>query len=339
MKRFLISGICLACVVTLAGCTAKPATQTLTALDNQLDRVQSIVSSTSINEVASVSPFVTLESSESQNSIQALRALSNENMLREEELRQKILSATKQLKSRDTTKLKLGNRNIKALKEASNNISQYCTCLNKTKSEVKSTVSKIKRNLKIEKMNIEVATSAYITLSGKMNERYAYMKNIYDNLEQACIILKCDSQNEGICEKCDSQENICPEEIEIENQVEEEEKTVDNDSQKKGSFKIIKNIDSYNNYNDAERLQNSNSNANTPANNIHGTEIPPISMPINRPTHYINQPPYNHRHGNYYGYYGGRVNPGRNTDTYYSFNRNIDTYRFNPSFYNNYYNY
>ncbi len=347
MKKLIISGICLISIIALAGCTNNDS-QTMTALNNQLDRVQSIVASTSVNEISDVSPSITLASNEPYNSIQSFRAVSNENMLREEEIRQKILSKAAGLKSSSNKTLKLGNKKSHALKAISNNLGRYSSQLNETKSQVRQSVSKIKRSLKVSNMNIEEATSSYTTLNNSMNERYAYLCNIYDNLEQACIILECnntknnDRNNDRNDLKNIERENECNCKHDADpNDTEDQlEKT-----KEKGSLKIVKNIDSYtpNNTdvveNNSKITNETNNSVNQqPLPNAHTPQIAPIPNSNNQP---LPRPyPYHNRFYPNNGYYGyDRINPGRNTDTYYSFNRNIDTYRFNPSFYNNYFNY
>lgn len=346
MKKILIPCICFISILSLTGCANTGDSQTITSLNNQLSRVDSIVRSTSTNEIADVSPYVTLESNEPYNSIQSLRALSNENMIREEELRQNILNLNSQLKSCTNKKYKLGKRKNSALNDITSNLSKYVTHLNGTKPQVKSSVSKIKRNLKVSSINIEAATSAYTTLNSSMNERYAYLRNIYSNLEQACIILDCDYS----CENCKNNEPNNRLNSTLDNTTYIKENTLDkpitqDNQEEKGNLKIVKNIDSYTNNNSS-----SENNLNETLNN---TEIDsPIKTqpykqnnpypitPMQNPYHHKNAH-YNHYLDGYYGYnhIGNRFNPNRNTDTFYSFNRNIDTYRFSPNYYNYNFNY
>lgn len=359
MKKFIIPCLCLISVFTIAGCS-NTDNQTLTSLNNQLDRVESIVSSTSVNEVSAVSPYVTLSSEESYNSIQNFRALANENMLREEEIRQEILGITAQLKSCSNEKYKLGKKKNSALKTITNNLGKYSGYLNESKTQVKSSVSKIKRNLKVPNINIEEASSSYISLNNSMNERYAYLCNIHDNLEQACIILECDFCKQNTCDNCQNEEitennsEITSENSSYTNESSQsqeiEKNQTEENNQQKGSFRIVKNIDSYGALED-KNLSNSNSNEITQNNSLDNSQNTPInnqqfySQPPQNNMPYPNSPiPRPYPNGNYPNNFGNnaywhgynRINPNRNTDTFYSVNRNIDTYRYNPNFYNNY---
>ncbi len=335
MKKIFLSCLGLASILTLGGCSMSSDADAITSLNNQLSSVQSVVSSTSVEEVSDVSPSVTLASDEPYNSIQSLRALSNEKMLREEEIRQKILTLNSTLKSCTNQKYKLGKKKTNALKDISNNLSKYSSHLSETKARVKNSVKQIKRNLKVSNINIEEATSGYITLSNSMNERYAYLSNIYDNLEQASIILDCYCTN---CEHEEYSQHEQEPEINItqgtmpSNRFNEDYLIQENNNEENSSSKFTKNIDSYR----ASNEQSSTADTVYPQT---PEQVNPQPVPRPYPAGGAYQtPPYNNGYySNGYGYYGnGRINPNRNTDTFYSFNRNIDTYRYNPNYYNNY---
>lgn len=327
LKKFLIPCMCIISIGSLAGCAKSNDTQAMTALNNQVERVQSIVSSTNINEIAEVSPSVTLASDEPYNSIQSFRSLSNENMLREEEIRQNILKLSASLKNHSTKKYKLNRKKANAIKEIAGNLSKYASQLNETKSRVKYNVGQIKKNLKVHNINIESATSSYITLNNNMNERYAYLCNIYDNLEQACIILDCNISRKNCCKDCQNDEIVKNEDTQTYQNSQETILETD-----KG--RSIKNIDNYK----TNKPQTDNPNEEHLNNqNIDTLESTNIQQPIPNnplPYKYHNnwQAPYYNNYPN--SYYNNRFNPGRNTDSYYSFNKNIDTYRFNPNVYN-----
>ena len=117
---------------------------------------------------------------------------------------------------------------------------------------------------------------------------------------------------------------------------------------------FTKNIDTYNSQNVGEENSNNNNdtninnstNDNIKNNNINSNQT---NRPINNgyPYQYNNNGnyygnpyynnPYNNGYNNYYNpnfrYIRRGFNPGRNTDTYYPLNRNIDTYRMNPNQY------
>ena len=364
MKKIIIPCLCLISAFSLTGCT-NASNQTLTSLNNQIERVDNIVSSTNISEVSDVSPDVTLSSNESYNSIQNFRSLSNENMLREEEIRQDILRLTAQLKCCSGQKYKLSKKKNNALKTITNNLSKYSGYLNQSKIQVKSSVAKIKRNLKVPNINIEEASSSYISLNNSMNERYAYLTNIHDNLEQACIILECDYCKQNSCENCQNDENKESNiDINFENQnnvdktnefnkLYEPSQTSDEIDEQKGSFKIVKNIDSYgptesNTINNSDTNQTAINNTSPTNNQIPSSNQPIYNNQLPHNTPYPNTPiprpyptgnyPHNIRNNRFWNGYN-QANPNRNTDTFYSLNRNIDTYRYNPNFYNYNYNF
>ncbi len=333
MKKILLSCLSFACIFLFGGCSLSGDNEAITSLNNQLDSVQTSVASTSVQEIADVSPSVTLESDQPYNSIQSFRALSNEKMLREEEIRQKILTLTQTLKSCTNQKYKLGKKKAEALKDLSSNLGKYSSHLNETKSRVKNSVRQIKKNLKVTNINIEEASSGYVTLNNSMNERYAYLCNIYDNLEQASIILDCDCHN---CDEecCDEQAdtNISITKSTMPDSRFDEDYSIGKitDDEERTSNKFAKNIDSYKANNGEKQAENIDTNyPQTPVN--------PQPQPLPRP-----YPVGNPHYGNYNGYYGngyyngGIINPSRNTDTFYQFNRNIDTYRYSPNFYKGY---
>jgi len=87
--------------------------------------------------------------------------------------------------------------------------------------------------LKVPNINIIEAESDYITLNGNMGERYVYLCNIYDNLEQAYFII-CDcADNTYVSEESNKF---------IEN--ENFQNNSENDNKNKNS-RFRKNIDSY----------------------------------------------------------------------------------------------
>lgn len=301
MKKLFLPLFCLSAII-LTGCNSNQ-TQALNSLKSQLDRVNSVVSSTSTSEVIDVSPNTTYDANSTASSLQSFKATSYENMLREESLRQDILSLNGHLKSCFNKKYKLGKEKTKAISQLTNNINKYLTSLSNTKDGIKNNVKKIQKNLKSSKnLNLDQAESSYISLNNSMNERYAYMSNIYSNLEQIYNLMNC----------CN---NDC-----LNEQTEQ-------NNEKENNGRSSKNIDTF-----------INSNDQAPQNLTTETQPPVVQTPLNQPLQYPAQNGfYNNGYGNaYYGYNRGIFNPNRNTDTFYPRMRNIDTYRYSPNYYNNF---
>lgn len=347
-SKIIIYSMSILSLFLLGGCANKSDAQSLTALENQVKRVESIVTTSSSDDISSVSPS-TFDLS-GYNSIQIHKANSYNNMTKENQLKQEVLSLNSTLKSCLQDDLKLGKTKSSALKTLTSNISENLSKYNNTKSEVKKTVKNINKSLKVPNINTVNAESEYITLNGNMSERYVYLCNIYDNLEQAYILI-CDccpddttiteqttqnSENKVQTQQSEVKESTgrfsrfkknidsyAPSTKSSEKQVEETKTTEENES------KDIRNIDTFTNY---KQPVNNRYNINN------GYNIMPYNygynnMPINGGYNY-NYNGYNgYAYNNGYGYANGlrRFNPNRNTDSFYPYNRNIDTYRVNPN--------
>lgn len=363
MKKIFVSLLATSTALLLAGCSNNSDSQALTTLNNQLSRVDEIVSSTSSSEVSEVSPTIIYDNTTTQNSIQNHRAYSYSNMTREEKIRQNILALNGYLKNCTQNEIKLGKQKASAIQSLSSNISKYVTDLNGTKAEVKASVNKIKKNLNnVTKINIDEAESAYISLHNSMNERYAYLCNIYDNLEQACILIcgSCDyCNNYDNCENCNdissqntynsnSNNNYAQTNSNNNNNNYNDynnNSIISENNNKSQDKKFKKNIDSYAPTNDNSNINNINQQSynyqtapynyydNNTLNNNYGYNV-------NGFNGYNGYNGYGYGYNNgYYGYNArNRFNPNRNTDTFYAYGRNIDTYRYNPNYNYNYYN-
>lgn len=337
-KLFLSLGIMLLCT-PLAGCATTSDTNSLTTLNNQLSRVENIVSSTSTTEVNSVSPYV---STGTTNSLNAYKAEAYTNMTNEEELRQKVLSINAKLKN-STSKYKLGKRKATALNHLTSNLSKYLNYLNNTKSEVKNTVSTLSKHSNVNSFNEEMTKSSYVTLSNLMNERIIYLDNIYCTLSQIENVLnnsKIEKSNDS--SKTESTTNKTQEE------------TCDDCKTPVNNRIFQPNVDTYTTFKrprtKEERITEEHTNDTTQNDRVEtnnnqeehkGKNIDTLqngNLPINNTNNLpsTTPAPYNGMYGYNYGYrYNGRynrLNSGRNTDTFYPYMRNIDTYRYPPNF-------
>lgn len=321
--KILIYSMSILSLFLFTGCDSRTDAKSLTALSNQTERIENVVTIDGTDNISSVSPS-TFDLS-GYNSIQNHKANSYNNMTRENQLKQEIISLNSEVKCCLKKDVKLAKGKANALKTLTSNISENISKYNKTKSEVTKNVRNINRSLKVPNVNTINAESEYISLNGNMSERYVYLCNIYDNLEQAYFL---------ICENCP---NCTSEETPVQEQTTTKQNKI---------TRFKKNIDSYapqtktiekNEENKTEETQNnSNKNIDSFINNV-----PPVNNGYNNTYGYPNMPingGYNQYNGYYYnhgyGYANGlrRFNPGRNTDSFYPYNRNIDTYRFNPNF-------
>lgn len=310
MKKLFLSLASILLLLPIAGCSTSSDKAVITSLNNQLDRVQSIVSSTNSTEVNRVSPYVSSASQE--NPINSYKAEAYSNMANEEALRQEVLALNGRLKD-STHSYKLGKYKASAITNLTNNLSKYLNYLNNTKPDIKNNVNRITKN--DNSSNQELLKSAYITLSNTMNERYIYLENIYCSLSQIDEIL---SGSQIIDQEEDSQ-------------TQEQESTPSDDQNTSTTLSRIRpNIDTYYYNKLPRRDKEENINENEIENTNQYTsqpQIPNNTLPYN--TGYNNMPGYN-MYNPYYRF--GRVNPNRNTDTFYPYMRNIDTYYYPPNY-------
>lgn len=323
--KILIFSLATLSLFTLTGCSNRE-TKAITNLENQIKRVENIISNTNTDDLSSVSPVTTYNSS--SNTIQNHRANSFNNMTRENQIKEDVLSLNASLKSCLQKNITLGKNKSSAIKTLSSNISKNLSKFSDTKNEIKSSIKNIKQNMKLPNINIVNAESEYIILNGNMGERYVYLCNIYDNLEQAYII---------ICDCCENKTQSKDTEQATDIQ---DIKPDQNQTSKNSRFK--KNIDSYAPItNDIEKQVKNNEKTENHNNDYRNIDSftnykPPVSYRYNTPYNYGYNMPYNYANGYNgfaYGYANGyrRFNPNGNTDTFYPYNRNIDTYKTIPN--------
>lgn len=312
MKKIYVI-LAIVAILSISGCSYGKESQASQSLSAQIDNIEKTVSSTSTNEVIDVSPSISVDANTTLTSLQNYKATAYNNMMQEESLRQDILALSGSIKLHTHAPYKLNKTQANSIIELTTNLGKNADKLENTKGLVKNAVKKVKRHLNSgEKVNLTQAESSYISLNNAMNERYAYMSNIYANLEQIYRILDIEN-NTSISEAANSTQ---PETVQKEG--------------KKG------NIDTF-----SAPAQNYPTQPNQSTAPVDQVQMPPI---INNQQY---NPPYNYGYGIYNR---GTFNPNRNTDTFYPHHRNIDTYRFNPNayfygngaynngYYSNYYN-
>lgn len=333
MKKMIISAVCLFSSLALVGCGGVSDSEANKSINMQLERVGSVMTSSTVENVNQVTPSDFL-SNENNSKVLSQRNNSLYNTKNEKALKEEILQTTSRIKSYNQSNLKLGNDKAKAIKNLSQNINKYLNYLNNSKNDLKRSVNKIRNSDKLDNTNIESLNANFVELNSNLKEREAYLQNLLTSLQEVEAIYSS-AQN------TDSQTN-----------------TNRNSTSKNSSGQTFTpNIDTYrsntqNTIND-NSIQNSDLNNNTLNNNGYYT-YNGYNNPY-RPEVQYNSNNFNRAYNNYrYGYNGnggynngfgyngygyGYNNPGfntnRNTDTYAPFARNIDTYRYNQ---NNYLN-
>lgn len=333
MKKVILSLMIILVAITMIGCNNK-STKAMTNLKNEIDSTEQTVFSSYVREVSDISNPAYFSNTASDE-FRYHKQLIYENLSREEELRQQVITMSSFLKSKYDESLKLSKNQIYNAKMLTSNLKKYNEQLRNTKNDVSSFSNCIKNSIKDTSIDYDNANLCFVTLNNSLNERYMCLCNIYNDLEEIYMLF------------FENIENNPPPVIE-ENKpeiLEESYKKVENNEEiKKDEKGLKKNIDSYNPYrninNDTNQQQKEipYNNRNYPQNE---NNYNPVynNYPIN------NNLPYNQNYNNFinqryspygYNFYNiNRFNPNRNTDTFYSFNRNIDTYRFSPSFYKN----
>ena len=320
-SKLIIYSLAFLSMFALTGCSNNNQTQALNSLESQIKRVESSVSSTEDESISTVTPTTTYSTN---NSIQNHRANTYNSLSRENTIKHDLLSLNATVKSCLDENLKLSKTKSNALKTLSANISRNISKFNQTKKSVKSSVNNIKKSLKVPNVDVVSAETQYISLNNNMNERYVYLCNIYDNLEEAYFL---------ICDCCTSQQSTqsIPDSLDSNTQTQSNQK-------KNSRFK--KNIDSYAPEKDETELDDNCKNNNCYHSNTDSfiNNVPPTNNYNNNPYYgqngLTNPYAYNgYAYNNGYGYQNRyrRFNPYRNTDTFYPYNRNIDTYRSAPN--------
>ncbi len=311
MKKIIISIFCFIVCLAMVGCSSNSDSQALKNLNSQLNRVSEIVSSTSSSEVSEVSPSFSQPYTNNNYQLPRLKENAYQNMLKEEELRQNVLTLNVYLKETQGKKYKLGKNKANALNDLTSNLSKYATYLNDTKANVKNSVNKIKKSTKIQSLDIEQAKAGYVELGNNMNERLSYLSNLYNTLNEIAILL----------------DNNC---IEENNNI--------NTNNLNNYYNYDKNNNEYNNQNNQiETNNNKKSNIDTFNNNLTNNNINSTNNLNNNQNNFQNQYQdygYNNYNNYDFNYWYGRnnkFNPNRNTDTFFPRYRNIDTFKFTPN--------
>ena len=100
MKKLILASVCLLSCLTLVGCGGVSDTDANKTLNNQLSRVENVLSSSVVEGVSTVTPSDFIDN-ESGSKIIDQKNLSLYNSQTEKMLREQILDTTSQIKSYD----------------------------------------------------------------------------------------------------------------------------------------------------------------------------------------------------------------------------------------------
>ena len=327
MKKIISLGIvCLSSAFLIVGC-GKNQDAAFTNLANQLDLLNNTVDSVSRTE----NNLPTL-SSLTQDQIKSYSGIyqSTQDVLNHQDrLKTIILAKTSIIKSKISTRaLKLANQNTKALTDLTQALAKDTKSLNETKSELKNSVKQFGNTIKSNNVTTAQVSAKINRLSNCIESQNCFYKNLINTLNNIENILEIDDysfdyssirspfinpQNEN---KNDYQElyyeflinqNLAKDKDE--NNKQESCESCDESNKKENNI-------SYNIYNNPNGF-----------NGLYGyNQFSPYGNQLSGPFGYRNFP-----YGYNYGYGYVRANPGRNTDSYFPWISNIDTYKLSPS--------
>ena len=191
MKKIILSSACLLLALTMTGCANSSSSQSVKNLNSQLSNVENIVTTTDTDnmtsEVGSSSDYY---NEEPENKLNQLRNRTYNSMLEEKYLKDQIITLSGILKSSQNTKYKLAKSDSNAINSLSNDLKKYTACLEESRSEVKSYVSKIKKQARSNNVNNQEIASLYQSLDNVMNERKAYLSNLLNTMNEIATILE-----------------------------------------------------------------------------------------------------------------------------------------------------
>ncbi len=191
MKKIILSSACLLLALTMTGCANSSSSQSVKNLNSQLSNVENVVTTTDTNnmtsEVGSSSDYY---NEEPENKLNQLRNRVYSSILEEKYLKDQIMTLSGILKSSQNTKYKLAKSDSNSINSLSNDLKKYTACLEESKSEVKSYVSKIKKQARSNNVNNQEVASLYQSLDNVMNERKAYLSNLLNTMNEIATILE-----------------------------------------------------------------------------------------------------------------------------------------------------
>lgn len=293
MKKFILTSLALGSCLMLASCGSSSDEAAIQGLNNQLDRLNNVVTNSAVISANDLSLSTYNNQNGDLSRLNGIYQKTSVAVSKQNDLREKILEKTAIVKKRlSQNEISLAE-NLNAIKELTNSISKYTTKLANTNNEYRKTsksISRMKNNTNTLTVDLN---SKYTKLSSCAETRSCYLTNLLNTLDEIENILGYTSteQNQepanqlyentdkwiknGYCHNCNN---------EMTNDVVRDENGI---------------------------IANQNYNQFPERNfNIPNREF----MPANQ---YYN---------NYYQY-PNSFNPNRNTDTFAPNYTNIDTYR------------
>lgn len=297
MKKFILTSLALGSCLMLASCGSSSDEAAIQGLNNQLDRLNNVVTNSAVISANDLSLSTYNNQNGDLSRLNGIYQKTSVAVSKQNDLREKILEKTAMVKKQlFQNEISLAE-NLNAIKELTNSISKYTTKLANTNNEYRKTsksISRMKNNTNTLTVDLN---SKYTKLSSCAETRSCYLTNLLNTLDEIENILGYTSaeQNQepanqlydsndkwiknGYCHNCNNE--------------------MTNDVAHDGNGIVA----------------NQNYNQFPERNfNIPNREFMPNNMPTNQ---YYN---------NYYQY-PNSFNPNRNTDTFAPNYTNIDTYR------------
>lgn len=298
MKKFLLTTLALGSCLMLASCGSSSDEAAIQGLNNQLDRLNNVVTNSAVISANDLSLSTYNNQNGDLSRLNGIYQKTSVAISKQNDLREKILEKTAIVKKQLSQNEFSLAENLNAVKELTNSVSKYTTKLANTNNEYRKTsksISRMKNNTNTLTVDLN---SKYAKLSSCAETRSCYLTNLLNTLDEIQNILGYTSaeQNQepanqlyentgkwvknGYCHNCDNE-------------------TI-NDVARDGNGVIV----------------NPNYNQFPERNfNIPSREFMPNNMPANQ--YYYNN----------FGQYPNSFNPNRNTDTFAPNYTNIDTYR------------
>jgi len=324
-KKILITGLALSSCFLLASCGTSNEDAAIKSLANQIDKLNNVVANASTID----SNYINLDgfnNGEDMGAIKNVYQKTTTSINNQNSYKDKVLSKTATIKKILSSKdLKVGNKNLKALRELSSTLSKYTTKLANTNNDYKKTaksISKLKNNNQTTNSMLGAKLSR---LSSCADSRSCYYNNILNTLTQIQNLL-----NSGASVQNNILNNDYLNNYDFSNRT----SIYDNSgNQIQGSY--CENGVCYDQYGNVLNGVYFDSNGNcvsgncAPNNGYYNNSYNVNQISNNNPNIYNNR----YGNGNYNNGYANRryngFNPDRNTDTYAPNVKNIDTYRNN----------
>ena len=333
MKKIILSGLLIGSCLMLASCGTTSEDAAIKNLATQVDKLNNVVANVSVVDTKAID-LSTYSSEEDDNSaIRNIYQKTKTSIDKQNDYKSKILEKTANIKkSLAANELKIGNKNIKAMRELSNTLSKYTTKLANTNNEYKKTANSISKLKNGQNTSTSVLGAKLTRLSSCADSRSCYYNNILNTLSQIEVILN----NGTVVEDNNLQNNLDQNNF---NQ-DTNDMSLYNNCDNGVCYDKDGNVMNGSYFDENGNLSNGNSapnssyvNQNYNNQNYNNTN----KTPNNDNNIYRNRHSQNNNNPNYNYYRNNGFNPDRNTDTYAPNISNIDTYKNNGG-YGNYAN-